>query len=89
MDKSGSKASFDPAATFVRVVQVRDDGFVELEFGVGEPGLFVEMILPQAAFDDFCAANKATLLGPQAPEPAPRNDWEWRLRDAMQKRLGD
>lgn len=87
MDKSGSKTSFDPAATFVRVVQVRDDGFVELEFGVGEPGLFVEMILPQSAFDDFCAANNATVLGPQGPEPE-RNDWEWRLRDATRKRLG-
>lgn len=88
MNSSDKTSSFDPAKTFVRVVNVRDDGFLEIEFAVGEPDLFVEMILPQSAFQEFCAENRATLLG--APEAAPgeAKDWEWRLRDATYKRLG-
>lgn len=88
MESSLRKSSFDPAITYVRLMQVREDGFVELEFAVGEPELFVEMILPQAAFADFCVANHAKLL-PAPAVDAPRNDWEWRLRDALRKRLGD
>jgi len=49
--------SFDPCARFVRLRQVRADGFVEFDFAVGEPDLSVELILPLAAFHEFCSAN--------------------------------
>ena len=52
-----SPESFDPARRFVRIVELRADGMVEFEFAVGEPELFVEMVLPRAAFDDFCATQ--------------------------------
>lgn len=42
----------------VRVSELHQDGFVEFKFAVGEPILFVLMILPAAFFDDFCATNK-------------------------------
>ena len=53
---------FDPKRKFVRVNELRPDGFVEFDFAIGEPELFVEMSLPAAAFDDFCAANKVTFV---------------------------
>lgn len=59
--------SFDPSLTFVRLVARRPDGFVELELAVGEPALFVELILPPAAFDELCARASVTRL-PDAAE---------------------
>ena len=53
---------FDPSARFVRVRQVRADGLVEFDFAVGEPNLSVELILPLAAFHEFCSANQVTRI---------------------------
>jgi phenol hydroxylase P0 protein len=77
---------FDPRRKFVRVVELRPDGFVEFEFAIGEPELFVEMILPARAFDDFCAHNAVTFLGEQRAQ-AGDPGWDWRLHDATHKRL--
>jgi phenol/toluene 2-monooxygenase (NADH) P0/A0 len=53
---------FDPARRYVRLLQMRPDGFVEFEFAVGEPELTVELILPAAAYRAFCRDNRVTLL---------------------------
>ncbi len=80
--------AFDPARKFVRVSDLRQDGFVEFEFAIGEPELFVEMILPASAFDDFCAHNKVTFLDDDARlKVGGSEDWEWRLRDATRQRF--
>ncbi|MDO9143331.1 phenol hydroxylase subunit [Rhodoferax sp.] len=47
---------------FVRVREVRPDGLVCFEFAIGWPELFVELMLPQPAFDDFCVQNQVQLL---------------------------
>lgn len=47
---------------FVRVLDVRDDGLVSFEFSIGWPDLAVELLLPAAAFREFCSVNAATLL---------------------------
>jgi phenol hydroxylase P0 protein len=57
-----NRAVFDVTRKFVRVTELRSDGFVEFEFAIGEPELFVEMILPPAAFDEFCAMNAVTFI---------------------------
>lgn len=46
----------------VRVRERRDDGFVEFDFSIGDPRLFVELILPESAFNEFCAANSVREL---------------------------
>ena len=53
---------FDPARRFVRVTGVNAHGFIEFEFAVGGPELFVELMLPAAAFDAFCRTQNATRL---------------------------
>ncbi|MCM2297622.1 MAG: phenol hydroxylase subunit [Rhodoferax sp.] len=47
---------------FVRVRQVRPGGLVCFEFAIGWPELFVDLMLPQAAFDDFCVQNQVQVL---------------------------
>ncbi|TXL70249.1 hypothetical protein FHP25_35555 [Vineibacter terrae] len=56
------KPSFDPRQCFVRVTQVRADGFIEFEFAVGDPLLSVDLILPAAAYREFCATNGAVQI---------------------------
>jgi phenol/toluene 2-monooxygenase (NADH) P0/A0 len=56
--------TFDPNARFVRLREVRTDGFVEFEFAIGEPGLFVDLIMPLAAYHEFCSTNHVTVLAP-------------------------
>jgi phenol/toluene 2-monooxygenase (NADH) P0/A0 len=80
--------AFDPTRRFVRVVEERSDGMVAFEFAVGEPELFVEMVLPQAAFVEFC--------GQQGVVPTPArvddqqvvgSDWDWTLYAARDQRF--
>lgn len=47
---------------FVRVKQIRADGLVCFEFAIGWPELFVDLMLPQSAFDDFCVLQQVQLL---------------------------
>ena len=79
--------AFDPNKKFVRVEKLRPDGFVEFDFAVGEPEMFVEMILPASAFDDFCALNKVVFLDRRAQLKVDAGDMDWRLRDAVHERF--
>jgi phenol/toluene 2-monooxygenase (NADH) P0/A0 len=52
----------DTTQRFVRVIERRPDGLVAFEFAIGWPELAVELMLPVAAFDMFCAANRVQRL---------------------------
>ena len=52
----------DIGRKYVRVTQVRNDGLVMFEFSIGWPEQMVELVLPQAAFDEFCAAHQVQHL---------------------------
>ena len=60
--RRGAAPPFDLTRRFVRLMRVRDDGFVEFEFAIGEPALAVELILPAAAYRAFCRDNSVTVL---------------------------
>ncbi|MDP3671367.1 MAG: phenol hydroxylase subunit [Telluria sp.] len=47
---------------WVRVLRTTANGFVEFEFFVSDKDLYVELILPEAAFREFCAINRVRLL---------------------------
>ncbi|HJV50271.1 MAG TPA: phenol hydroxylase subunit [Noviherbaspirillum sp.] len=82
--------SFDTTRKFVRVIEKRDNGMVEFEFAIGEPELFVELLMPAAAFAEFCAANAVTVLAAQRSAADADSDaaqWDWNLRQATQQRF--
>ena len=80
------QATMDTTRRFVRLSGERPNGFMEFEFAIGEPDIFVEMILPRAAFTEFCATNQVGMLPPRNPD-APQGDWDWRLADATHTRF--
>ncbi|MGB0747653.1 MAG: phenol hydroxylase subunit [Magnetospiraceae bacterium] len=84
-------APTDPLCAFVRVTGRRSNGFIEFDFAVGDPDVYLEMILGPEAFIDFCQENRVTFLAPPgASENAPHDPdqgWEWRLADATRTRF--
>lgn len=49
---------------YVRVIGTRLGRFVEFEFSLNDADLTVELVLPPAAFQEFCAAHNACILPP-------------------------
>ena len=72
---------------YVRLVERRADGLVEFEFSLADPTLYVEMLLPADAYEQFCRENKVIYLEGERPAGEPDSDWEWRLHDAAQQRF--
>jgi len=50
-----------PLKRFVRVRE-RSERFVEFDFAIENPELFVELILPPRAFETFCARNDVIFM---------------------------
>lgn len=61
----------DTSRRYVRVTEERADGLVAFDFSIGWPELSVELMLPRAAFDEFCATNHVVRLEPRADAPTP------------------
>ncbi|MES2118455.1 MAG: phenol hydroxylase subunit [Pseudomonadota bacterium] len=81
LDTAGAPGPLDTTRRFVRPRGARGKGFIEFEFAIGEPELFVELILTPEAYAEFCEANQVEVLPPAAPSDTP-GDWDWRLSDA-------
>lgn len=71
----------DNQRKFVRVTGCRGKDLIEFDFAVGSPEMFVELILPEAAFADFCRSNEVTML-PSGDDGTAHDALHWRLRDA-------
>lgn len=83
---SSVQPAIDTSRRFVRLRGERANGFVEFDFAIGEPEIFVEMILGRDAFQEFCAVNRVEHL-PPVDETAEASDWDWRLADATLTRF--
>jgi len=65
----------DASRRFVRVTG-RRGALVEFEFGVGDPALHVDLVLPEQLFPEFCRANAAVVLEDRRAPDA--HDWSMR-----------
>ncbi len=54
----------DTNKRWIRVTNKTKSGFVEFEFYVSDADLYVELILPEAAFKEFCLNNNIALEAP-------------------------
>ena len=63
---------FNTNLKFVRIIETHANGLVEFEFAVGEPELFVELLMAQAPFDEFCATH-GVIPSKGRLQPAPRS----------------
>ncbi len=73
----------DPGARWIRITGERPSGMVEFEFAVGEPQLFVELVMGRAEFDTFCAAQGVVpTRGPLAAAEGDAHEFDWSMREA-------
>lgn len=66
-DAFADRPAVDISRRFVRVLEERIDGFVSFEFSVGWPELALELMLPAAAFQEFCSLHGVILLTDTPP----------------------
>ena len=66
------------APCFVRVTERLSNGCVAFDFAIGSPDLFVELILPEPAFEQFCVTNKATHMTPEQSAVVEQEMLKWR-----------
>lgn len=76
---------FNLQQKFIRIINARDDGLVEFEFAMGEPRLFVEMLMHQAEFEQFCKDQHVVPTEgalPESAEGSAEHEWDWNLSTA-------
>ena len=63
---------------YVRVKRIIKNTFVEFDFAVGDPSLYVELVLPKAAFDEFCLHNNTVHMTDEQAQAVDRDMVKWR-----------
>jgi phenol/toluene 2-monooxygenase (NADH) P0/A0 len=81
------EAPMDVSRKFVRLVERRPDGLVEFEFSIADPTLFVEMLLPESAYEEFCKTNQVMFLEGERPTGEAAAEWDWHLHEATHQRF--
>jgi phenol hydroxylase P0 protein len=54
---------------WVKLLRQTENGFIEFEFFVSSTELYVELILPLRAFEEFCAMNQVRFIAHEGAEP--------------------
>ncbi len=75
--KAVKKRNFDKQKRFVRV-RNKVRGFVEFDFAIGDPSIYIELILPSAAFEEFCKKNRAEHMTEDQAAAVDRDMRKWR-----------
>ena len=71
----------EPLAEFTRYVRIRDvvdDKFIEFDFAIGDPSLYVELVLPKAAFKAFCDHNQVVMMSEEQAQQVDADMQKWR-----------
>ncbi len=90
MNQSLPTDDWNVSAKWIRILHERHDGLVEFEFAVGEPRMYVEMVMAAEPFAEFCAMHGvAPTHGAleDAPGGSEAHEWDWNLRTARAERL--
>ena len=78
---SRSTGKIDELKRYVRVRRLVNGKFVEFDFAIGDPTLYVELILPKAAFDSFCKHNKVIRMTDEQAAEVDADMQKWRYGD--------
>lgn len=86
-----AESNFDITRKFVRVMRTLPNGLIEFEFAIGDPDVAVELVMPKAAFDEFCANNQVEIMTDVLAKPVDADaadaDFNWNLHQATHQRF--
>lgn len=69
---------FDISKCYVRITGVRNNELIEFDFAIGEPEMYVELVLPFPAFQQFCANNKVISMTTEEAAIVDHDRMKWR-----------
>ena len=72
---------FNALPRYVRVQSEPDAKFVEFDFAIGHPELFVELVLPRNAFELFCTHNNVIPMDEAMAQQVDDDIQKWRYGD--------
>lgn len=84
-EKNDQQESVSSGQSYVRVTKIDNRGYVEFQFSIGDPNLYLEMALPRAAFDEFCATQQAQHLTREQEDLVDRTERKWRYGDVNEE----
>lgn len=73
--------TFDQFTRYIRVRSEPDARFVEFDFAIGHPELFVELVLPHAAFAAFCQQHQVVQMNAAMCQAVDEDAAKWRYGD--------
>lgn len=79
---SQPQPSFDQLPRYVRVRSEPDTAFVEFDFAIGYPDLFVELVLPREAFASFCERNRVQHMNAEMADAIDADMEKWRYGES-------
>ena len=75
---------------FIRIRSPESARFVEFDFAIGAPNLFVELIMPQGAFEHFCKNNNVVHMTDEQMKEVDAEMEKWRYgEDTLMARNHD
>lgn len=63
---------------YIRIRSEPDAKFVMFDFAIGDPSLYVELVLPPSAFEDFCKNNQAISMTQDQMDKNDAEEDKWR-----------
>lgn len=76
-----NKNKFNALTRYVRVRSAPDDVFVEFDFAIEYPELYVELALPKGAFELFCKHNNVVHMDEEMARIVDEDARKWRFGD--------
>ena len=73
---------FNALKRYVRIRGVINDKFVEFDFAIGDPSLYVELVLPKAAFHAFCEHNQVEMMTSEQSDAVDADMEKWRYGES-------
>lgn len=63
---------------YVHITGLRLNKFIEFDFAIGDPMLYVELILPIDQFQEFCSKNNVIFLNAEQVKAVDYDRQKWR-----------
>ncbi|MCY0965503.1 phenol hydroxylase subunit [Parathalassolituus penaei] len=73
-----TSAAADNTTRYIRIRSPENARFVEFDFAIGDPSLFVELIMPPAVFAVFCRNNQVVEMSAEQMAAVDRELEKWR-----------
>lgn len=74
--------AFDDLPRYVRVRSDEHSRFVEFDFAIGTPDLYVELVMPRPAFQQFCLTHRVRHMDERMCQAIDADMRKWRYGES-------